>query len=80
MGPFSILDSWLPDLFSSFASYISLFPDSFLISFLDRRVPRVYKAKEPPNGWLFRKQFPDAFLGFFPEWHSYEPKTKKAQT
>jgi len=57
-----------------------LLPDSFLIAFLDLRVSGVYKAKEPTTGWLFRKHFPDAPLGFFPEWHSYEAKTKKAQT
>ena len=51
------LSFWIPG-FQIYPDRLLL--DSFLIAFLDRRVPCVYKAKEPPNGWLFRKHFPDA--------------------
>lgn len=56
----------------------SLIP--FLIAFLDRRAPMRVQSKRATQRVALSETLSGCALGFFPEWHSYEPKTKKAQT
>jgi hypothetical protein len=80
MGLLSILDSWLPDLFSSFASYVSLFLGPFLICFPRSTGSMRVQSKRATRRVALSETLSGCALGFFPEWHSYEPKTKEAQT